>query len=641
MERNRIIASKERNGLLLQLPAPDGSGILLRDLVCRRYSEQQEQAAGAIQSVNHNANYNGNINGTMMSYNFGLAEIQSGGAGFDEPTLYGYTYDNMNRLIKADATVGDYITSGDGFGYEIGNLEVYYDKIGNIKSLIRNVKGNGNAFDTDFMEEEDFTYSYAAGTNRLMSVLGQNAYTQSRSYTYDPNGNVLTDAYRNINATEYGRAAYPFVLTNTDNGVDYNTNFLYSVNDQRIFKSIEEVSGTEEDYYLVDALGKTIAIWHKGTDATQTWEYFVSGSEREVRIVPTEGVTLQEQSTFYLYDHLGNTRITYKINKILDPGGTPTPDDYLALYDIKSVHDYFPYGKVLREFSEERYLTTQHERDKNTGLDYRGARYYDSDLGRFLSIDPKAKAYPSLSDYVYVADNPVKFIDPDGKAIKPANQTAEAYVQSYYKEYSVSSGGGNINGQKIFGLYSTQVSENTGVFSSENHNSPVWTSSYTDEKSFTSHLKDLGIKKNHANYGEIMDMWKSLSDEDVMEVMVVGPDQNPTIENGREGSTNLSGTNHYLTQNPSMDADLTSAYSGGLGAMSSIFSSPSYYSNNLYGNSNEETAYSNNIIGCYVMFLQPQGTASTKDYNSGETMQGAFNRNMDSIISDISKRLTQ
>jgi RHS repeat-associated protein len=53
--------------------------------------------------------------------------------------------------------------------------------------------------------------------------------------------------------------------------------------------------------------------------------------------------------------------------------------------------------------------------ESETGLDYRGARFYDGDLGRFLSLDPHAADYPSLSAYVYVADNPLIFIDPDGR----------------------------------------------------------------------------------------------------------------------------------------------------------------------------------------------------------------------------------
>ncbi len=60
-------------------------------------------------------------------------------------------------------------------------------------------------------------------------------------------------------------------------------------------------------------------------------------------------------------------------------------------------------------------MTTQHERDVETGFDYRGARFYDAEVGRFLSLDPLAVDYPSWSDYSYVMGNPVIFIDPDGK----------------------------------------------------------------------------------------------------------------------------------------------------------------------------------------------------------------------------------
>lgn len=44
-----------------------------------------------------------------------------------------------------------------------------------------------------------------------------------------------------------------------------------------------------------------------------------------------------------------------------------------------------------------------------------GARIYDSRLGKWLSLDPLAKRYPSMSPYTSFNDNPVLYIDPDGK----------------------------------------------------------------------------------------------------------------------------------------------------------------------------------------------------------------------------------
>lgn len=116
-----------------------------------------------------------------------------------------------------------------------------------------------------------------------------------------------------------------------------------------------------------------------------------------------------ENLIFYNYDHLGNTRITY----------TPEYDanDGTIDYTLQNVMDYYPYGKILREYvngEREKFLTTTNERDAETGIDYRWHRYSDSDIGRFLSVDPKDDLFTSWSPYNYVFNNPVKITDPNG-----------------------------------------------------------------------------------------------------------------------------------------------------------------------------------------------------------------------------------
>lgn len=52
-------------------------------------------------------------------------------------------------------------------------------------------------------------------------------------------------------------------------------------------------------------------------------------------------------------------------------------------------------------------------------------RYYDPSTGRFLTIDPKASKYPNWSPYVYAFNNPLMFVDPDGKENKYALSWAQ------------------------------------------------------------------------------------------------------------------------------------------------------------------------------------------------------------------------
>ena len=69
--------------------------------------------------------------------------------------------------------------------------------------------------------------------------------------------------------------------------------------------------------------------------------------------------------------------------------------------------------------SSEQHFTGK-ERDTESGLDYFGARYYASNMGRWMSPDPKAPSVKTLMNpqkwnkYNYVLNNPLSNIDPDG-----------------------------------------------------------------------------------------------------------------------------------------------------------------------------------------------------------------------------------
>jgi len=96
---------------------------------------------------------------------------------------------------------------------------------------------------------------------------------------------------------------------------------------------------------------------------------------------------------------------------------------------VLQISDYYAFGQK-RTFEnldnsslKNRKQFTGKEQDEGTNLYYFGARYYDSEIGRFVSVDPVV-INPSLwlmidpqslNAYTYARNNPIKFVDRDGK----------------------------------------------------------------------------------------------------------------------------------------------------------------------------------------------------------------------------------
>src|SRR6266446_9303400 len=98
---------------------------------------------------------------------------------------------------------------------------------------------------------------------------------------------------------------------------------------------------------------------------------------------------------YYLADHLGSaTALTNKQGHLLEQ------------------ISYDSYGNSTGSAST-RYDYTGRERDSLTGLLHYRARWYDPQLGRFISEDPIGLA-GGINSFAYVRNNPARFTDPSG-----------------------------------------------------------------------------------------------------------------------------------------------------------------------------------------------------------------------------------
>ena len=105
--------------------------------------------------------------------------------------------------------------------------------------------------------------------------------------------------------------------------------------------------------------------------------------------------------------------------------------------NVVEQHDYLPSGEEWNpQPGTQPKRFTGKERDAETGLDYFGARYYGSRIGRFTTVDPVYTWRDNLVDpqrwnrYAYGRNNPLRYVDPNGEAAAEVARWIQAQVNA-------------------------------------------------------------------------------------------------------------------------------------------------------------------------------------------------------------------
>jgi RHS repeat-associated protein len=170
----------------------------------------------------------------------------------------------------------------------------------------------------------------------------------------------------------------------------------------------------------------------------------------------------ENQLCFYHGDHLSSTQM------ITDLYG-----------NVVQQVLYAPFGEVITEYNAywhqgkiPDYMFNAKEKDEESGMYYYEARYYNPPS--FISRDPLFEKYPTLSPYCYTANNPVKYIDPDGRKIRNprnlvlSNRTLMKQMRAFDRSVSRISGK-NINSYTFTITGGDRYRKNGKIYSSSNN----------------------------------------------------------------------------------------------------------------------------------------------------------------------------
>ena len=307
-----------------------------------------------------------------------------------------------------------------------------YDIMGNILTLRR----EGLLDSGDYGTIDDLTYSYEGNqvvkiddaADESPSYSGamhfRDAANEETEYTYDANGNMLTDSNKGITSIEYNMLDLPQCIKtkprtifkeNTGNAIYYT----YSADGTKLCATYKEADSRTMPYKPNASYNNNTGLSIKTNGMVtpmvisleSNYHYcsnLVYNDDRLSTILFDGGYASVDEGGgivmhFYVKDHLGSNRL------VVDGNG-----------NIETVNHYYPFGALMGDrcgVSRNKYKYIGKELDTMYGWNMQDheARWYDPVLGRWMATDPLQEKYASFSTYYYANNNPLVFIDFNGK----------------------------------------------------------------------------------------------------------------------------------------------------------------------------------------------------------------------------------
>ena len=358
--------------------------------------------------------YNEVYGGSKAQYNGNIGAMSWKVTGDTNLRGYAFAYDNLSRLTSANYLKDATVQTNNGT-IPIFQTAYNYDKHGNILTLQRYGKLTASTYGL----ADNLTLTYVG--NQMVKVedsaalisIGESADFKNNSnvtteYTYNTNGAIKSDLNKGITDIQYNSLNLPSQMVINSSTIKAKNYYTYSAlgvklkTEQRYDPnySVTPSNTTNPandgltDYKNTDYVGNIIYETEKNS----------AGIVSKTRILIDGGYIESGVYYYYLTDHLGNNRV------VVNASGT-----------VIQKNHYYPFGTAFAENTTDEqkkqpYKYNGKELDQMHGLnlyDY-SARYYESAVGRFTTVDPLAEMYYSWSPYAHVMNNPLKYVDPTG-----------------------------------------------------------------------------------------------------------------------------------------------------------------------------------------------------------------------------------
>ena len=307
-----------------------------------------------------------------------------------------YTYRADGKLLHTSYPNGTYLDyMYDNAGRMIGmSWKKSDDSVINAYTYVLDPNGNHiteektEPYGPTGFQTQNVSYTYN-NVNRIITAGGT-------SYGFDANGNTISKGNNTYQYDEFNR------LTSISG--DLNTQYLYDGNGNRRSATVNGIIKR----YVLDLKGiSKILVEIDGSNNPQN--YYIYGLGLIARI------DTGNQTHYFHYDYRGSTIAMTDVNE-----------------SITHQYQYDDFGHILQSLEADnnsfKYAGQHGVTYEDTNFYFMRARYYDAEIGRFISEDP----IWSTNLYLYAENNPILGIDPKGENIIEDGVSLYTGVKSVY-----------------------------------------------------------------------------------------------------------------------------------------------------------------------------------------------------------------